>query len=178
MRLSQVAERRAVDRPQPDQPARPEARGRHQRQRVGRSAGEVSADIRKALDEIALPPGYRYAFGGSTKNMQESFGYALSALALAVIFIYMILASQFSSFLQPLALMTSLPLTLIGVVLALLIFRSTLEHVLDHRRGDADGPGDQERHPAGRLRHPRARAGDATRTRRCCRPARCGCGRS
>ena len=58
--------------------------------------------------------------------MQESFGYAVSALALAIIFIYMILASQFKSFLQPLALMTALPLTLIGVVLALLMFGSTL----------------------------------------------------
>ena len=92
----------------------------------GRSAGEVSADVRKAMDSLNLPPGYRYSFGGSTKNMAESFGYALSALAMAVIFIYMILASQFKSFLQPLALMTSLPLTLIGVVLALLAFRSTL----------------------------------------------------
>lgn len=92
----------------------------------GRSAGEISADIRKELDAIALPPGYRYQFGGSTKNMQESFGYAVSALAMAVIFIYMILASQFKSFLQPLALMTSLPLTLIGVVLALMFFGSTL----------------------------------------------------
>lgn len=91
-----------------------------------RSAGEISADIRKALDGITFPPGYRYQFGGSTKNMQESFGYAISALAMAIIFIYMILASQFKSFFQPLALMTSLPLTLIGVVLALLMFRSTL----------------------------------------------------
>jgi hydrophobic/amphiphilic exporter-1 (mainly G- bacteria), HAE1 family len=92
----------------------------------GRSAGEVSADIRKALDQINMPPGYSYQFGGSTKNMAESAGYAASALALAIIFIYMILASQFKSFLQPLALMTALPLTLIGVVLALLMFRSTL----------------------------------------------------
>lgn len=91
-----------------------------------RSAGEISADIRKQLDGIAFPPGYRYQFGGSTKNMQESFGYAVSALAMAVVFIYMILASQFKSFLQPLALMTSLPLTLIGVVLALMMFGSTL----------------------------------------------------
>ena len=91
-----------------------------------RSAGEVSNDIKKALDEVSLPPGYRYQFSGSTKNMAESFGYAISALAMAIIFIYMILASQFKSFLQPLALMTSLPLTLIGVVLALLMFRSTL----------------------------------------------------
>jgi HAE1 family hydrophobic/amphiphilic exporter-1 len=92
----------------------------------GRAAGEVSADIRKVMASVNLPPGYRYQFGGSTKNMAESFGYALSALAMAVIFIYMILASQFKSFLQPLALMTALPLTLIGVVLALMAFRSTL----------------------------------------------------
>ena len=92
----------------------------------GRSAGDVSADIREVLDTITMPPGYRYEFGGSTKNMQESFGYAVSALALAIIFIYMILASQFQSFLQPLALMTSLPLTLIGVVLALLMFGSSI----------------------------------------------------
>ena len=91
-----------------------------------RSAGEVSNDIKKALEEVTFPPGYRYQFSGSTKNMAESFGYAISALAMAIIFIYMILASQFKSFLQPLALMTSLPLTLIGVVLALLMFRSTL----------------------------------------------------
>ncbi|MCE9658344.1 MAG: efflux RND transporter permease subunit [Burkholderiales bacterium] len=92
----------------------------------GRSSGDVSADIRKVLDEISWPPGYRYSFGGSTKNMTESFNYALGALGLAVVFIYMILASQFRSFIQPLALMSSLPLTLIGVVLALLMFRSTL----------------------------------------------------
>ncbi len=92
----------------------------------GRSAGEVSADVRAAMDSLNLPPGYHYSFGGATKNMAESFGYALSALLMAVIFIYMILASQFKSFFQPLALMTSLPLTLIGVVLALMVFGSTL----------------------------------------------------
>ena len=91
-----------------------------------RSAGEVSNDIKAALESVTFPPGYRYEFGGSTKNMAESFGYAISALVLAIVFIYMILASQFKSFFQPLALMTSLPLTLIGVVLALLLFQSTL----------------------------------------------------
>jgi HAE1 family hydrophobic/amphiphilic exporter-1 len=92
----------------------------------GRSSGDVSADIRRILDSVAWPPGYRYTFGGSTKNMAESFSYAIGALGLAVVFIYMILASQFRSFLQPMALMTSLPLTLIGVVLTLLMFGSTL----------------------------------------------------
>ena len=92
----------------------------------GRALGEVSADVRKVLETTPLPPGYSYRFGGSTKDMQESAGYAVSALALGVVFIYMILASQFRSFLQPLALMSSLPLTLIGVVGALLLWRSTL----------------------------------------------------
>ncbi len=92
----------------------------------GRSMGEVSADIRKVLEQHGFPPGIRWRFGGSTKDMAESFGYAISSLAMAIIFIYMILASQFRSFLQPIALMSALPLTLIGVVLALLMFRSTL----------------------------------------------------
>ncbi|MBK1685620.1 efflux RND transporter permease subunit [Rhodoferax fermentans] len=93
---------------------------------AGRSAGEISKDIKTAMDSIAMPPGYSYKFSGSTKDMAEAFGYAVSALVLAVIFIYMILASQFKSFFQPLALMTALPLTLIGVVLALMLFNSTL----------------------------------------------------
>jgi HAE1 family hydrophobic/amphiphilic exporter-1 len=92
----------------------------------GRSSGDVSAEIKAVLDGVAWPPGYRYSFGGSTKNMTESFQYAIGALALAIVFIYMILASQFKSFLQPIALMSALPLTLIGVVLTLLVFGSTL----------------------------------------------------
>ncbi len=91
-----------------------------------RSAGEISNEIKKILEAVTWPPGYRYQFGGSTKSMNESFQYAITALIMAVIFIYMILASQFKSFLQPLALMTALPLTLIGVVLALMAFRSSL----------------------------------------------------
>jgi HAE1 family hydrophobic/amphiphilic exporter-1 len=64
--------------------------------------------------------------GGSSKDIAETLFYASQALALAVVFIYLILASQFASFLQPVAIMTSLPLSLIGVVLALLAARSTL----------------------------------------------------
>ncbi len=92
----------------------------------GRSAGEVSKDIKAVLGGMDWKPGYRWVMGGSTKDMQEAFGFAASALVLAIVFIYMILASQFRSFVQPLAIMSSLPLTLIGVILALLIFRSTL----------------------------------------------------
>ncbi|MDP1902341.1 MAG: efflux RND transporter permease subunit [Rubrivivax sp.] len=126
VRLSQVAEVRAATGP--NQINRRDLNREIQidANPLGRSAGEVTTDIRAVLDSIAWPPGYRYSFGGSTKNMQESFSYALGALALAVVFIYMILASQFKSFLQPLALMSALPLTLIGVVGALMAFGSTL----------------------------------------------------
>ncbi len=88
--------------------------------------GTVGQEVQRRLDRIELPPGYRFVTGGATKDMLESFGYAVQALVLAVLFIYMILASQFGSFLQPIALMASLPLALIGVVLALLAWRSTL----------------------------------------------------
>ncbi len=92
----------------------------------GRSAGEVSSDLQKILAETKLPPGYRFVFGGSTKDMAESAAYAGQALLMAVILIYLILASQFGSFLQPIAIMMSLPMSLIGVFLGLLIAGTTL----------------------------------------------------
>ncbi|MDP2378012.1 efflux RND transporter permease subunit [Reyranella sp.] len=92
----------------------------------GRSTGEASSDLQKILAETKLPPGYRFVFGGSTKDMAESAAYAGQALLLAVILIYLILASQFGSFLQPIAIMMSLPMSLIGVFLGLLIAGTTL----------------------------------------------------
>jgi len=88
--------------------------------------GTLGLAVQGALSQVALPPGYRFVTGGSTKDMVESAGYAAQALLLAIIFIYMILASQFGSFIQPISIMMSLPLALIGVVLALLVFGSTL----------------------------------------------------
>jgi hydrophobic/amphiphilic exporter-1 (mainly G- bacteria), HAE1 family len=93
---------------------------------LGRPAGDLGEEIKTRLGDIPTPPGYRFVMGGSTKDIQETLGYALSALGLAVIFIYLILASQFGSFLQPVAIMMSLPLSLIGVLLALLIAGTTL----------------------------------------------------
>ena len=90
------------------------------------TAGAVSSEVQKALKEITLPPGYQFQFGGSSQEMADSVGYAIAALSLAVIFIYLILASQFGSFLQPIAIMASLPLSLIGVFMSLLLFKSTL----------------------------------------------------
>jgi HAE1 family hydrophobic/amphiphilic exporter-1 len=92
----------------------------------GRPAGDLGQSIKAEIDRIALQPGYRFVMGGSTKDIQETMGHALTALVLAIIFIYLILASQFASFLQPLAIMASLPLALSGVLIALLVARSTL----------------------------------------------------
>jgi HAE1 family hydrophobic/amphiphilic exporter-1 len=92
----------------------------------GAAPGTVGLEIQKRLKTVTLPPGYAFVTGGATKDMQESFGFALQALLLAVVFIYMILASQFRSFIQPVAIMVSLPLSLIGVMVALLAWRSTL----------------------------------------------------
>ena len=100
--------------------------------------------------------------------MQESFQAALAALGLAVIFIYLILASQFASFTQPVAIMASLPFSLIGVFLALLLTRHDAQHLLDDRLHHADGPRHQERDPARRLRQPRAPRAARACTTRCC----------
>ncbi len=91
-----------------------------------RAAGDAAAELRGKLERISMPPGYRFTMGGSSKDIQESLYFASQALALAVVFIYLILASQFGSFIQPVAIMMSLPLSLIGVVLALILFRSTM----------------------------------------------------
>jgi hydrophobe/amphiphile efflux-1 (HAE1) family protein len=92
----------------------------------GRPAGDVGADVQKLVKETSLPPGFSFDVGGDTKEQQEAMGAMVGAMLLAVIFIYIVLASQFGSFLQPIAIMASLPLSLIGVMLALLFWRSTL----------------------------------------------------
>ncbi len=92
----------------------------------GRPSGDVGSDVQKVADAMQLPPGYRLQAAGQQQDMQDSFKAALAALGLAVIFIYLILASQFASFTQPLAIMASLPFSLIGVFLALLVTGTTL----------------------------------------------------
>lgn len=93
---------------------------------LGRTSGELSADISKTLKTMTWEPGYSFEATGDSKDMEESIGYAMIALMLGILFIYMVLASQFNSFLQPIAIMSTLPLSLIGVFAALLLFKSTL----------------------------------------------------
>jgi hydrophobe/amphiphile efflux-1 (HAE1) family protein len=92
----------------------------------GRPAGDIGSDVQKIASAMDLPPGYSLKAAGQQQDMQESFQAALAALALAIVFIYLILASQFASFTQPIAIMASLPFSLIGVFLALLVTGTTL----------------------------------------------------
>jgi HAE1 family hydrophobic/amphiphilic exporter-1 len=92
----------------------------------GAPLGDVASRVQATIDSLSLPAGYRTRFGGDVKNLNETKGYVLQALALAVVFIYLILASLFGSFIQPLSIMLSLPLSFLGVVLALIVTRGTL----------------------------------------------------
>jgi hydrophobic/amphiphilic exporter-1 (mainly G- bacteria), HAE1 family len=92
----------------------------------GRSLTEVTRDINLKLEKLQLPPGYRITQGGEARDQQEVFTRIFTALGAAVLLMYLILVIQFGSFLDPLAILVSLPLSLIGVVLALLLTRDTL----------------------------------------------------
>jgi hydrophobe/amphiphile efflux-1 (HAE1) family protein len=92
----------------------------------GRPAGDAGEEVQQLIKSYVLPPGLRFDVGGQIKDQQEINTAILGALALAVIFIYIVLASQFGSFLQPLAIMASLPLSVVGVMLALLVTGTTL----------------------------------------------------
>lgn len=73
----------------------------------------------KRVEEIAktvkMAPGYSVNFSGEAEDMAESFGYMFESLFLAVIFVYLVLAAQFESFFEPLAIMLSLPLSVVGM---------------------------------------------------------------
>jgi hydrophobic/amphiphilic exporter-1 (mainly G- bacteria), HAE1 family len=90
------------------------------------SIAEASGAIRESLAGMELPAGYSVSLGGETEQLEETGGYVLESILLAVILIFLILASQFESLTQPFAIMLSLPLSLIGVLLALLVTDDTL----------------------------------------------------
>jgi hydrophobe/amphiphile efflux-1 (HAE1) family protein len=92
----------------------------------GRSNGEVTEDAMKLAKSIDFPPGYGLALGGAGKDQAELFTEMLLALVSGIGLMYLILVMQFGSFTAPLAVMMSLPLSLIGVVLALLLTGGTL----------------------------------------------------
>jgi hydrophobic/amphiphilic exporter-1 (mainly G- bacteria), HAE1 family len=93
---------------------------------AGRATGDVTADIQSRIDKMRLPAGVRYTIGGDAESQAEVFGQIFSALGLAVLLMYLILVVQFGSFVDPIAILMSLPLSLIGVMVSLAITGMTV----------------------------------------------------
>jgi HAE1 family hydrophobic/amphiphilic exporter-1 len=92
----------------------------------GRATGDVTADVQKRLEKVTFPPGVRLSVGGDAQSQAEVFGQIFTALGTAVLLMYLILVVQFGSFLDPLAILMSLPLSLIGVLLSLVLTGHTI----------------------------------------------------
>jgi hydrophobe/amphiphile efflux-1 (HAE1) family protein len=122
-----VVRARDIVRMQPE--VGPAAIEREQRRRqakinielADRPLGDVTADVDKVMQGITMPPNFEWGFAGDVEMMQEAGAAMGLALVLAMAFIYIVLASQFESFLEPFLIMTSLPLALVGALLALLV---------------------------------------------------------
>jgi HAE1 family hydrophobic/amphiphilic exporter-1 len=92
----------------------------------GRASGDVTNEVNAKLKKLVLPPGVRLTLGGDAQSQNEVFGQIFSALGVAVLLMYLILVVQFGSFLDPFAILMSLPLSLIGVLLGLAVTGYTI----------------------------------------------------
>jgi HAE1 family hydrophobic/amphiphilic exporter-1 len=92
----------------------------------GRKSGEVTEDALKIAKAIQFPPGFGIELGGASRDQKELFAEMFTALIMGIGVMYLVLVMQFGSFLAPIPVMLSLPLSLIGVVLALLITGGTI----------------------------------------------------
>jgi HAE1 family hydrophobic/amphiphilic exporter-1 len=93
---------------------------------MGRDLKSVTADVEKKLSQYKMPEGYTYDIGGENEEMMDAFGDLFIALILAVVLVYMILASQFESLLHPFTIMMSVPLAFAGGMLGLLVTGKSL----------------------------------------------------
>ncbi|MEA2089027.1 MAG: efflux RND transporter permease subunit [Patescibacteria group bacterium] len=93
---------------------------------IDRDVGSAVKDIKSKLSDYELPFGYFIEYGGSYKQMQDAFSALSWALALGILLVYMVMASQFESLIHPFIVMFELPLAFIGVGLALFITGQTL----------------------------------------------------
>ncbi len=95
----------------------------------GRALNEIIQKVNAALSDVRFPSGVTYEFGGQVEQNREMFTALTVALVLAIVFVYMVLASQFGSFLQPFVIMLALPLSIIGAVLGLLLANKLFDMV-------------------------------------------------
>ena len=119
-----------------------------------RSQSEVEADVTEVLKKVEFLPGTRWDFGQNQKRRGAEFAGLGVAVLLAVALIYMLLASQFESFVYPLIVLTSVPLCAVGVVLALFLTGRAFGITAYIGLFDAGGDCGEERHPAGGLYEP------------------------
>jgi hydrophobe/amphiphile efflux-1 (HAE1) family protein len=92
----------------------------------GASLGDFNTALNKKLTEVKLPEGYKFVTTGQSQQMADAFTGIIMALAMAVLFIFFVLAAQFESYIEPFAIMLALPLAIIGAILGLLIAHSML----------------------------------------------------
>jgi len=95
----------------------------------GRDLQSVSEEVRQKLDAYQLPSGYSYSTGGQQKEMVDAFTSLAQALLLSIVLVYMILASQFESLIEPLIIMMAVPFALTGAFIALFITGTPLSMV-------------------------------------------------
>ena len=86
----------------------------------------LAKNIQKIVDETHIPDDVLVQIGGDYERMQESFGDMILLLILVIVLVYIVMASQFESFSKPFIIMMSLPFALSGVILALLITKTSL----------------------------------------------------
>jgi hydrophobic/amphiphilic exporter-1 (mainly G- bacteria), HAE1 family len=92
----------------------------------GRSLGDIVKDLQPKLDALKAPAGITYTYDGQIKDMTDTNSSVGVALLLGVIFIYLVLASQFESFIHPLTIMMTLPLAIVGAVLGLFLSKNSM----------------------------------------------------
>ena len=95
----------------------------------GRDLGSIAAEIEKKISQMKIPEGFSVSLKGARLEQQEAFRNLVFALALAILLVYMVLASQFASLLHPFLIMFSVPLGFIGVIWALFLTGNTLSVV-------------------------------------------------
>ncbi len=95
----------------------------------GRSSGEVSDDAQAIIDSIPVPPGFSWKFAGNEKERKKSFLLLFQAALLGLVLVYMVMASQFESFLAPFIIGLSVPFGFMGAILALVVTGSRLSIV-------------------------------------------------
>jgi HAE1 family hydrophobic/amphiphilic exporter-1 len=91
-----------------------------------RDLSELTSDVKKALRQVAVPNDFRIEIGGTAEELQKSFMYLRIAFLVAILLTYMVMASQFESFLDPFIIMFTIPLSFIGVAMALVITGTSL----------------------------------------------------